>query len=173
MASFLKFLHGSPTLGWISDSLELLRNKTRTGSFFGTERRATWVDISGKVAVVTGANTGIGKETALALAKMGATVVLACRSEERTRPVIEEIVQKSQCTSSKVLFMPLELGSMKSIRDFVQTLKASGLCIDILVNNAGVTIDVGTKTEDGLEMMFGMLAVSPVSIDACRRGNLR
>ncbi len=75
-------------------------------------------DLRGKVVIVTGANTGIGRETALELASMGATIVLACRSRERTQAVLDEIAQRYQ--NARAVFIPLELSDLDSVRQFAQ-----------------------------------------------------
>jgi len=74
-------------------------------------------DLTGKVAIVTGSNTGIGKITALELARKGCHVILACRSEEKTKLVVEEI--QKETNNQKVEFMALDLSSFDSVLNFV------------------------------------------------------
>jgi NAD(P)-dependent dehydrogenase (short-subunit alcohol dehydrogenase family) len=105
------------------------------------------------VAVVTGANTGIGRATATELARAGATVVLACRSEERTLPVLEDIKQTTG--NDKAEFLPLELGDFASVRAAAARLLESGRPINLLVNNAGVAGQRG-MTKSGFELTFGI-----------------
>jgi dehydrogenase/reductase SDR family protein 13 len=108
-------------------------------------------DLEGRSYVVTGANTGIGKVTALELARRGGRVVLACRSAEKTEPVIAEIAKASG--NSQVEFAPLDLTDFSSIRACAERLVASGKPIHVLVNNAGLA--ARGKTKDGFELTFG------------------
>ena len=97
-------------------------------------------DLSGKVAIVTGSNTGIGYVTARELALKGATVVVAARSAERGMDAVARITKAildGKGTGSAV-FLPLDLGSFKSIRQFVKEFRGKYSKLDILVNNAGV-----------------------------------
>ncbi|XP_033953447.1 dehydrogenase/reductase SDR family member 13-like [Pseudochaenichthys georgianus] len=106
----------------------------------------------GKTVIVTGSNTGIGKYTAIDLAKRGARVILACRSVQRGQAAVEEV--KRESGSNQVVFMPLDLGSLKSVRSFAENFLKSEPRLDILINNAGIVIR--GRTEDGLGMMFGV-----------------
>ena len=109
-------------------------------------------DLKGKVAVITGANSGIGRATALELASRGAKLILACRSEEKTMPVIEEIRSKSG--NSKVRFHELDLGSLSKVRESATSLLKSERPIHLLINNAGLAGKKGA-TQDGFEIAFG------------------
>uniref|UniRef100_A0A3Q1H5F4 Dehydrogenase/reductase 13 n=1 Tax=Acanthochromis polyacanthus TaxID=80966 RepID=A0A3Q1H5F4_9TELE len=97
--------------------------------------------LHGKTVIVTGSNTGIGKTTAIDLAKRGARVILACRSRQRGEAALEEVKR-------------LDLGSLKSVRSFAETFLKSEPRLDILINNAGIYMQ--GRTEDGLGMMFGV-----------------
>jgi len=110
-------------------------------------------DLAEKTFVVTGANTGIGKETARVLARRGARVVLACRSEKQTRSVIEEI--SAETGNDQLAFVPLDLGDLKSVREAARALLDSEPRIDVLINNAGVAGQRGF-TKDGFELAFGV-----------------
>ncbi|XP_054650062.1 dehydrogenase/reductase SDR family member 13-like [Dunckerocampus dactyliophorus] len=110
------------------------------------------VKLHGKTVIVTGSNTGIGKTTAIDLAKRGARVILACRSQQRGEAALKEI--KSESGSNQVVFMQLDLGSLKSVRSFAETFLRSEPRLDILINNAGVYLQ--GRTTDGLGMMFGV-----------------
>src|SRR3990172_6766847 len=90
-------------------------------------------DQSGRTAVVTGANSGIGYETARALAAKGARVIVACRSEEKGRDAERRI--HAAAPSADVRFDPLDLGSLASLRAFADKLGAAESRIDLLVNN--------------------------------------
>ena len=107
-------------------------------------------DLKGKTAVVTGANTGIGRVTAIELAKLGTHVVLACRSEDKTGPVLDEI----RAAGGDAEFVHLDLADLSSVRVCAEGLLARGVPIDILVNNAGLAGAHGT-TQDGFELTFG------------------
>ena len=108
--------------------------------------------VKGKTVLITGANTGIGRTAALALAAQGARLFLAGRSEERTRPVIDEI---DALGGPKAEYLALDLGSFESVRACAAAFKATGAPLDILINNAGLAGFKGL-TKDGFEMMFGV-----------------
>ncbi|XP_076024008.1 dehydrogenase/reductase SDR family member 13-like [Genypterus blacodes] len=108
--------------------------------------------LRGKTVIVTGSNTGIGKSTAVDLARRGARVILACRSKERGEAALEEV--KRESGSEEVLFMQLDLASLKSVRSFAESFLKTEPRLDILINNAGVVMQ--GRTEDGLGMMFGV-----------------
>jgi NAD(P)-dependent dehydrogenase (short-subunit alcohol dehydrogenase family) len=109
---------------------------------------------NGKLAVVTGATGGLGYETALALARAGAEVLVTGRNAEKGRAAIEGI--KRAVPSAKVRFAMLDLASLASIRAFAASMLANGRPVDLLINNAGV-MDLPTRrlTEDGFELQFG------------------
>jgi NAD(P)-dependent dehydrogenase (short-subunit alcohol dehydrogenase family) len=109
-------------------------------------------DLAGKNFVITGANSGIGKVTALELAKRGARVILACRSAEKTQPVIDEI--KRESGNDKIEFVALDLSDLASVRRCAEQLLALDIPIHGLINNAGLAGSRGT-TKDGFEMTFG------------------
>jgi NAD(P)-dependent dehydrogenase (short-subunit alcohol dehydrogenase family) len=114
------------------------------------------MDLTGKNALVTGANTGIGRVTAIELAKRGAHVFLAGRSEERTRLVIDEI----RAAGGTAEFLPLDLGDLASVRACAQAFLDRGEPLALLVNNAGLAGARG-KTKDGFEVTFGVNHVGP------------
>jgi NAD(P)-dependent dehydrogenase (short-subunit alcohol dehydrogenase family) len=109
---------------------------------------------NGKLALVTGATGGLGYETALALARAGAEVLVTGRNAEKGRAAIEGI--KRAVPSAKVRFAMLDLASLTSIRAFAASMLANGRPLDLLINNAGV-MDLPTRrlTEDGFELQFG------------------
>jgi NAD(P)-dependent dehydrogenase (short-subunit alcohol dehydrogenase family) len=108
-------------------------------------------DQSGRVAVVTGANSGIGYVTARELARAGARVLLACRSEARGAEAGERLV--AEVPGAEVEFARVDLGDLASVREFAATYASDRL--DLLVNNAGVmALPYGT-TADGFETQFG------------------
>lgn len=109
-------------------------------------------DLAGKTFVVTGANTGIGKVTALELARRGGHVILACRNRAKTEAVIEEI--RGQVPGANVEFVPLDLGDLASVRACAKALLDRNVPIHGLVNNAGLAGQRG-QTKDGFELQFG------------------
>jgi NAD(P)-dependent dehydrogenase (short-subunit alcohol dehydrogenase family) len=110
-------------------------------------------DQAGRVAVITGANTGLGYETALALAAHGAHVVLAVRSLDKGKDAISRIV--AQSPQSDVALQELDLTSLESVRSAARQLRADYDHIDLLVNNAGVMYPPKSTTKDGFELQFG------------------
>jgi len=108
----------------------------------------------GKVCIVTGANTGIGKETALGLAKLGATVVMVCRDRQRGEDAQSEIKQKSG--NDKVDLMLCDLSSQRSIKQFAPIFAQRHDRLHVLVNNAGIVLREPSMTEDGLESTFAI-----------------
>lgn len=110
--------------------------------------------LSGKTAIVTGANTGIGLETAVDLARRGAKVILACRSVERGERAAAEVRRRSG--NHTAVFTHLDLSSLGSVRDFAKEVLRTESRIDILVNNAGVCCAAYRKTQDGFEEHLGI-----------------
>ncbi|XP_059612876.1 retinol dehydrogenase 14-like [Phlebotomus argentipes] len=123
--------------------------------FQGGKFRKDDVLMDGKVVIITGANTGIGKETALDLARRGAKVYMACRDKGRGEEARLEVIEKSG--NPHVLFRPLDLASLASVRTFVENFKNEEARLDVLINNAGVMmIPNKNLTEDGFEMQIGV-----------------
>lgn len=116
--------------------------------------------LEGRVALVTGANTGLGFATALGLARGGAHVVLACRSESRGRDAqqeIEKLLEDEPSTPrGSAEFMLLDVGSLESIRAFAKSFQAKVDRLDILVLNAGVKAVAFDTTVDGFEQQMGV-----------------
>ena len=108
---------------------------------------------SGRVAVVTGANSGIGHEAALQLARVGANVVLACRNAEKGAAAKRKIEEAAP--SSVVSVEALDLGSLASVRAFAERFVATHDRLDLLLNNAGVMAPPRQMTSDGFELQFG------------------
>jgi NAD(P)-dependent dehydrogenase (short-subunit alcohol dehydrogenase family) len=111
------------------------------------------VELRGKVAIVTGSSTGLGAETARALAATGAHVVLAARNRERTETVAESI--RANVAGADVEFGPLDLTSLDSVRAFAAWYRAQHDDLNLLVNNAGVMYTPFERTADGFELHFG------------------
>lgn len=111
-------------------------------------------DLTGRVAVVTGANGGLGLETARALAGAGATVVMAARNQEKAAEAEASIRRGAPEAALEVV--ELDLGSLASVRAASEKILASSDSVDILINNAGVMGIPERKTADGFEMQFGV-----------------
>jgi NAD(P)-dependent dehydrogenase (short-subunit alcohol dehydrogenase family) len=110
-------------------------------------------DQRGRVAVVTGANSGLGLETARQLAVHGATVVLACRSAVRGAAAVADIRQRAP--DARLELQELDLASLESVQSASEALRDRYDRIDLLVNNAGVTYTDRQLTRDGFELQFG------------------
>lgn len=121
------------------------------------ERSTVMADSSrpllGKVALITGANTGIGRVTARELARQGAQVFIACRSAARAQPVIDELRGLGLAGSMELL--PLDLGDFASVRACAQAFLARDLPLHLLINNAGLAGSRGL-TASGFELAFGV-----------------
>ena len=115
-------------------------------------------DLDGTTILITGANTGIGKATAQALAARGAEIFLACRSLRKTQPVMAEITAATG--NHKLHLLPLDLGSLASVRACADAFLATARPLHVLINNAGVAGRRGL-TESGFELAFGTNFVGP------------
>ncbi|MFL5823611.1 MAG: SDR family oxidoreductase [Solirubrobacteraceae bacterium] len=120
--------------------------------------------------MVTGANTGIGRETALALAGRGARLFVASRSEQKTRPVIDEIV--AQTGNPSVQFLSLDLGDLRSVRACADEFLRTDEPLHCLINNAGLAGKRGI-TQSGFELTFGTNHVGPFLLTALLLDRLR
>jgi len=112
------------------------------------------VCLDGKTVIITGANTGIGKETAIDLAKRGARVVMGCRSPTRGSAAVTEV--KKESGSDHVFLELLDLSSLQSIHEFVKKYTEEYKELHILINNAGIMACPYWKTKDDFEMQFGV-----------------
>ncbi|TMW47051.1 hypothetical protein DOY81_007867 [Sarcophaga bullata] len=110
--------------------------------------------IDGKVVIVTGCNTGIGKETALELARRGARLYMACRDAARCEAARLEIIERTQ--NPNIFNRTLDLSSLSSVRQFAERFLAEEQRLDILVNNAGVMATPRKLTADGFEQQMGI-----------------
>ena len=110
-------------------------------------------DLKDKIAVVTGANSGMGMATVEALSDMGATVIMLCRSEERGKKAVAALTEGKE---RKLDLMICDLGDFASIRSFAQSVKEKYPRVDILVNNAGFISLDRQETKDGIERQFGI-----------------
>ena len=137
---------------------------------------STWTaeeipDQDGRLAIVTGANSGLGRLDALELTRHGAEVVIACRSVDKGEVVAEEI---ESATGSRPRVLELDLGSLESVRGFADTF--AGARVDLLINNAGVMMTPQRKTSDGFELQLGTnhlghFALTGLLLDALERSD--
>ncbi len=121
-----------------------------------TQRRWTAADMldqSGRVAVITGANSGLGLVTARSLAQAGAEVVIACRNVEKGEAAAASI--RREVAAARLSVRELDLADLGSVRGFASRLAAEGVVLDLLVNNAGVMAPPRRETVDGFESQFG------------------
>ena len=110
--------------------------------------------MKGKTVLITGANSGIGKETALALASQQATLIMVCRNKKRGEAAAAEFREKGGSTS--VEFMLADLSSQADVRRLAEEFLASHDRLDVLVNNAGGIFPRGAKTRGGLELTLAV-----------------
>jgi len=115
--------------------------------------------MKGKICIVTGANSGIGKATAMGLAKLDATVVMLCRSKERGEEAQKEIIELTG--NSNVDLMLCDLSSQKEIRSFVSEFKGKYQDLHVLINNAGIMTGKRNQCVDGYEMNFAVNHLAP------------
>lgn len=108
----------------------------------------------GKIAIVTGANTGLGYETALGLAQVGMTVILACRNEAKAEQAKANIL--AQVPDADLEVIPLDLSKQSSVRAFAQQFRSQHSQLNLLVNNAGIMFPPYEVTEDGYESQFAV-----------------
>ncbi len=110
-------------------------------------------DQSGRYAIVTGANSGLGLVTARELARAGASVVMACRNLDKGHAAIEQV--RAAVPDAQVQLEELDLASLESVRGFAERYKPTHDGLDLLINNAGVMAPPRRRTADGFELQFG------------------
>ncbi|MFC3748437.1 SDR family oxidoreductase [Paenibacillus sp. GCM10012306] len=110
--------------------------------------------MKGKVVIITGANAGMGLATTVELARKGARVIMACRSQKRGEEAL--VAARQQSGSEEIELMLLDLSSLDSIRSFAQEFAARYSVLDVLINNAGVVSTKRQLTADGFEMDLGV-----------------
>jgi NAD(P)-dependent dehydrogenase (short-subunit alcohol dehydrogenase family) len=125
-------------------------------------------DLTGKVIIVTGANSGIGYEAAKAFAHKGAQVILACRSLDKAEAALADLLAELPTAQAEI--MPLDLANQASVHQFAAAFKAKYDQLDVLVNNAGIMMVPYATTEDGFESQFatnhlGHFALTGLLID--------
>jgi len=129
---------------------KMLNNLKLRSQGLDPDYRLPEVDLTGCVAIVTGSNTGIGKETARGLVVRGAKVILACRNVEKAEEAARDIAPGS----NNVKVKKCDLSSFASVREFCRQINKEERRIDFLINNAGVALFQRTLTEDGQELQF-------------------
>lgn len=110
--------------------------------------------MKGKIVVITGANSGIGRATTMALAKKGATIYMVCRNRQRGEAARQEIIKASN--NNNIELMLCDLSSMGSIKELGYSMRNRVSHIDVLINNAGAIFGNRTNSIDGLEMTFAL-----------------
>jgi NAD(P)-dependent dehydrogenase (short-subunit alcohol dehydrogenase family) len=128
-------------------------------------------DLHGRRAVVTGANSGLGRQTAEQLARAGAEVTLACRSAERGEQAAAAI--RAAVPEARVAVEPLDLADLASVRAAAERITADGRPLDILINNAGVMATPQRETVDGFELQFGTNHLGHFALTGLLLGALR
>lgn len=122
------------------------------------EQASAGIDLSGINALVTGANTGLGKETTRVLALRGAHVTLACRNQEKAEQARQDIVESSHgaISDEQLDLLPLDLNSLAKTRESAETFNQRGQPLHLLINNAGIMIPMERRTEDDFEGHLGI-----------------
>ncbi|TPX30144.1 hypothetical protein SmJEL517_g06226 [Synchytrium microbalum] len=110
-------------------------------------------DMSGKTVLITGANVGLGYITALECARKGATVILACRSQDRAQVAIDKIT--ALVPNAKLEFLRLDLQDLQQVKNAAETWMSKGEPLHVLCNNAGIMAPPFGKTKDGIETQWG------------------
>jgi NAD(P)-dependent dehydrogenase (short-subunit alcohol dehydrogenase family) len=129
------------------------------------------VDMKGKITLVTGATSGIGKEIARGLARMGATVIIGARSEERGKATQEEIAKDTG--NSAVSTMIVDVASVKSMRAFAAAFLAKHDKLHVLMNNAGAWFSDMRQSPDGYELCFATNVLGPYLLGSLLEPALR
>lgn len=127
-------------------------------------------DQAGRLAIVTGSNTGLGFDTARVLAARGAHVVMACRDTAKADTAAAKI--RAQAPGAQVSVHKLDLGSLASVRGAAAEMAAAYPRIDLLINNAGVMYPPKSTTADGFELQFGTNHLGHFALTGLLLGNL-
>ena len=123
--------------------------------YFGGGICTSQARMDGKTVLITGANTGIGKETAIDLARRGARVIMACRDMKRGEDALNDVAEKTG--SSKLVLKQLDLASLASVRAFAEDINKTEPELHVLINNAGVMVPSELqKTQDDFELQMGV-----------------
>lgn len=127
--------------------------------------------LKGKVFIVTGANTGLGYETASALAKRGATVILACRNMDKANEAINKI--RAETKEGELIAIELDLASFDSIKKFVAMIKEKYSVFDCLINNAGLATITQQYTKENIELHTGTNHIGPFLLTNLLMDNIK
>ena len=119
-------------------------------------------DQTGRTALVTGANSGLGFHTSVQLARQGARVLMACRDQGRGRAALDRVLAEVPGAAAELV--PLDLASLASIRAAAEDVAVRAPVLDLLVNNAGVMALPRSTTADGFEMQFGTNHLGPFAL---------
>ena len=119
-------------------------------------------DMKGKLILITGANSGIGYQTTLALAKMNATIVMACRDQDKAKKAQEEIKQATG--NNSIYQMHIDVSSQKSIDRFTREFTDRFTCLHVLINNAGAAYSRRQTTEEGNEKTIATNYLGPFKL---------
>jgi len=119
-------------------------------------------DLSGKTVVVTGSTSGIGRETALALGRLGARVVVHGRDESKG----EEVVREFDTHDGESVFVPADFSTTESVLEFADDVRSETDRLDVLVNNAGGMFSKGRLNDDGAEFTFAVNHLAPYTLTA-------
>ncbi|XP_044734737.1 retinol dehydrogenase 11-like [Chrysoperla carnea] len=130
--------------------------------------------MNGKVVIITGGNSGIGKATAMDLAARGAKVILACRNLKTAEKTKEEIIKRTK--NSNIIVKQLDLESLRSVREFSKYIHETENCIHVLINNAGSAIRGNRLTEDQLAVTmqvnhFGPFLLTNLLLDLLKKAS--
>ena len=141
----------SVTLHW------RMQEKSREFNGYTTAEQALGnMNLNGKTAIVTGSNSGIGKETVRVLLKQGCTVIMACRSDSKAKTAMNDILRNLKLSQdyNKLSFMKLDLSSLASVESFANEFNSKGIKLNYLINNAGImALPKYTTSKDGFEMV--------------------
>ena len=121
--------------------------------------------------IVSGANTGLGYEVARALAKRGATVIMACRNMEKANEAIEKI--KRETKEGELIALELDLASFDSIKKFVAVIKEKYSVFDCLINNAGLAVQTAQTTKENIELHTGTNHIGPFLLTNLLMDNIK
>lgn len=141
-------------LGTVAKESHGQRGRSNMTRDFFKSKCADYGSMEGKVCLVTGANTGVGYETARHFAKLRGHVFLGCRSQEKGQAAVEKIV--AETGNAKVEFLSLDLNSLAKVKAAADLFLSKGIPLHILVNNAGFG-SAGLLTEDGYEAHLGVM----------------
>lgn len=116
-------------------------------------------EMTGRICIVTGSNSGIGKQTAFALAKMGATIVMVVRNKIRGEKALNDIISQTKNKNADIMIS--DLSSMDSIRGFAEEFKKTYSRLDVLINNAGAVFNKRQVTAEGFERTLAVNYLAP------------